>query len=292
MKQIHFIVNPISGKGKHNICEELLLKFFSPEDFKVVIHFSKYKKHAIELTQHAIKQSPDVIVACGGDGTIHEVATQLVNTDIALGIVPVGSGNGLASNLEISKNVDQAIENIKSGVVKRIDVGKINHKYFFSNMGFGIDATIIENYEKSGSRKLLSYLKAALQSAKKFEFKNIEVTIDGKQKKIKPLLLFISNSNEMGYSMTLTPKASLQDGLLDVLMVPKINTLQKFYFGLLVLLKKTDRFTKAEWKQVQSLEVAIADYETNVIQLDGEYYLFKENTFNIEVLSSALKVLC
>lgn len=292
MKHIHFIVNPISGKGKHDICEKLLLQFFPQKDYKVVIHFSQYKKHAIELTQQAILLAPDVIVACGGDGTIHEVAAQLVNTDIALGIIPVGSGNGLASNLEISKTVEAAMENIKRGQVKNIDVGKINHKYFFSNMGFGIDATIIENYEKSGSRKLLSYLKAAIQSAKKFEFKNMQLIIAGQSKNIKPLLLFISNSNEMGYSMTLTPKASLQDGLLDILMVPKINTIQKLYFGLLVLLKKTDSFAKAEWTQVAELEVTIADFETNVIQLDGEYYLFKENKFRIEVLPSALKVLC
>ncbi|WP_430612410.1 diacylglycerol/lipid kinase family protein [Flavobacterium sp. JP2137] len=292
MKQIHFIVNPISGKGKHVINQELIDRFFPKEAYKVVLHFSAYKKHAIALTQEAMKQRPDIIVACGGDGTIHEVAAQLVNTDIALGIIPVGSGNGLASNLEISKSMDQAMENVKNGLIKHIDVGQINHKYFFSNMGFGIDATIIENYEKSGSRKLISYLKAAIQSAKKFEFKNMEMTINGVPKRVKPLLLFISNSNEMGYSMTLTPKASLQDGLLDILMVPKINTLQKFYFGLLVLLKKTDRFAPAEWMQLPRLEVTISDFQNNAIQLDGEYYLFKENTFVIQVLPSALKVLC
>jgi len=160
-------------------------------------------------------------------------------------------------------------------------------------MGFGIDATIIENYEKTGSRKLISYVKAALKSSQDFKAKKMFIVTDsGIEKRLDPLLLFISNSNEMGYSMTLTPKASLQDGLLDVLVVPRINFFLKCYFGLLVVLKKADRFNKAELMQVKELSVTIPEHQENAIQLDGEYYLFKERNFKIQVLPQALKVIC
>src|SRR5690606_1339734 len=123
----------------------------------------------------------------------------------------------------IPKDIEQAILKIKTGRILKMDVGSVNGEYFFSNMGFGIDATIIESYEKSGKHKLVSYIKAALNSALQYRTKKMKVSYNGISKEVDPLLLFISNSNEMGYNITLTPKASLTDGLLDYVMVPKIN---------------------------------------------------------------------
>jgi len=124
LKHIHFIVNPISGKGKHAISTEFLSQYFDIEKHTVTIKLSEYKKHAIQLTQESINENATIIVACGGDGTINEVASCLVNTNIILGIIPVGSGNGLASNLKISKNIEHAIHKIINHHVEKIDVGK------------------------------------------------------------------------------------------------------------------------------------------------------------------------
>lgn len=113
MIYIHFIVNPISGRGKHNIGKTELEKHFPKEIYKIEVEYSNCKKHAIILTQNAFTNSPDSIVACGGDGTINEVASCLINTKIKLGIIPLGSGNGLASNLNIPKSLDKATEIIR-----------------------------------------------------------------------------------------------------------------------------------------------------------------------------------
>jgi len=110
MVYIHFIVNPISGNGNHNIGKTELEKYFSKEKFKIEVDYSNHKKHAITLTKKAIENNPNCIVACGGDGTINEVASCLINTKIKLGIIPVGSGNGLASNLNIPKEIKKATE--------------------------------------------------------------------------------------------------------------------------------------------------------------------------------------
>ncbi len=113
MRHIHFILNPIAGSGNNNLDLALLKKHFNPEDFTIAVKPTGYKKHAIKLTQDSIAENADVIVACGGDGTINEVASCLVNSTIILGIVPIGSGNGLASNLNIPKNLNKALALIK-----------------------------------------------------------------------------------------------------------------------------------------------------------------------------------
>lgn len=291
MTNIHFIVNPISGKGKHQITESLVNSYFPSDKYNLKMHYTQRKMHAIDLTIQALSEGAHIIVACGGDGTIHEVATQVVGKEVLFGIVPVGSGNGLASNLLIPKDIEEALKVIKRGKTMAMDVGSLNGTYFFSNMGFGIDATIIDKYEKSGKRKLGSYIKAALNSAQEYNAKRMKITYNGISKEVNPLLLFISNSNEMGYKMSLTPKASLTDGLLDYIMVPKIGVLKQLTFGLYVLLKKTEKFRKTDCAQTSKLEVEIFDSPKNGIQMDGEYYEFDTNHFVIEIVKGSLKVI-
>lgn len=292
MRKIHFIVNPISGNAKHEITLGLVQKYFTSDLYQVQMHYTQYKKHAVALTHQAIEQGAQIIVACGGDGTIHEVATELIGKDIEFGILPVGSGNGLASNLCIPKDINKALAHMLQANVFAMDVGSVNGHYFFSNMGFGIDATIIETYEKSGKRKLSSYILAALDSAKHYKAAQMKVSYNGVTKTVNPLLLFISNSNEMGYKMTLTPKASLNDGLLDYLMVPKINIVKQLTFGLYVLLRKTHKFRKTDYAQTSDIYVEILDKPKNGLQLDGEFYEFDTNCFQIKVHPGALKVIC
>lgn len=292
MVNIHFIVNPISGKGKHKITEELVTTYFPSNEYKLSMHYTQRKMHAIDLTQQALNDGAHIIVACGGDGTIHEVATQVVGKDVLFGIVPVGSGNGLASNLLIPKDIEQALKVVKRRHTMAMDVGSLNGIYFFSNMGFGIDATIIDKYEKSGKRKLGSYIKAALNSAQEYKAKRMKITYNGITKEANPLLLFISNSNEMGYKMSLTPNASLTDGLLDYIMVPKIGILKQLTFGLYVILKKTEKFRKTDCVQSPKIEVEILDHQRNGVQMDGEYYEYDTNHFVIEIVKGSLKVIC
>jgi len=292
MKKIYFIVNPISGKGKHNITLEYINTLFDSANYEVHVSYSTYKRHAIQLTQEALAAHADIIVACGGDGTIHEVATEVVGKDVVFGVVPVGSGNGLASNLSIPKDIEKAVLRVRDGKVIKMDVGSVNGEYFFSNMGFGIDATIIDNYEKSGKRKLGAYIKAALNSAQHYTAKKMYVSYKGQTKEVNPLLLFISNSNEMGYNMSLTPKASLTDGMLDYLMVPKINIFKQLTFGLYVLLKKTDKFRKTDYVQTDQITVEIVGEQKNGFQMDGEYYEYDTNKFEIRMIKGGLQVLC
>ncbi|HUH28868.1 diacylglycerol/lipid kinase family protein [Gelidibacter sp.] len=292
MKHIHFIVNPVSGSGNQLINKKFLSKFFDEVDYAITIKNSEYKKHAKTLTKLSIAEGAHIIVACGGDGTINEVASCLVNTTIPLGIIPLGSGNGLASNLKIPKEVAQAIALIKKASVKKIDVGRINEHYFFSNTGIGIDAQVIRHYENSNERKLISYLKSSLKALKTIKYKNeITVEVNGETIRTYPFLVFVSNSNEMGYKISLTPSASLQDGLLDVLIVSKMSKLKSLYFGCLILLKKPHLIKESKFYQSKAIKISQENQGIFESQIDGEFFNIASNVLNISLLEKSLQVI-
>lgn len=291
MRYIHFIVNPISGKGTHRLSKEYLQSFFSPDLYRIEVDYTEYRGHAIALSRTAAILNADTIVACGGDGTIHEAASALVGTDRTLGIVPVGSGNGLAANLNIPRNIESAIKIIAAGHSIPIDVGKMNEHYFFSNTGTGIDAMVIKHYEKSGKRTLLSYVKASLSASLKFKPKKAIISFGNDIIEVNPFLLFISNSNEMGYNMSLTPEAQLNDGLLDVIIIPEISFFEKIVLGWYVLRSRTEKFKKAQRCITDKLLIEYPEKIFTDAQIDGEYYYLRTNEIDVTVLKNGLQVI-
>ena len=292
MTSIHFILNPIAGKGNHNVGKVFLEKYFDSSYFTISVKETKYKKHAIQLTKTAIQEGADIVVACGGDGTINEVATALVDTEIKLGIIPIGSGNGLASNLKIPKNTTKAIKAIKAAETTKIDVGSVNGTYFFSNTGFGFDADVIKNYEASERRTLSYYIKASLASFKNYnKNKELVVKINGVNEVINPFLIFISNSNELGYKMSLTPKASLQDGLLDVVIVPKIGKLKMLLFGICMLIKKPELLKWVQCFRTNSLSLFRTKGTCFQSQIDGELVTIQAPSVSVTIKNKALNVI-
>ena len=289
-KKIFFIINPISGKGNYNLTAQVIQEVLSIELFDIYVSYSLYPKHAIELTHKALKNNPDAIVACGGDGTINEVASCLVGTKIPLGIIPIGSGNGLASNLKIPKSIDKALRVIEKFEVRIIDVGTINNQYFFSNTGFGIDALIIKKYQENGSRTLTAYLIATLKSIVEYNYNLYDVTINTTQKQVKPFLFFISNSNEMGYGISLTPQAVLDDGKLNLVIVPKINWFQKIYFGLAIVFNKLH---KVSFVSRLAINKVVCNHSLSqlIVQVDGEFFVTEAQTITIAVIPGALNVI-
>lgn len=291
MIHIHFIINPISGNGKHNITTAYLLNQFPKEQYQIEVHYTKQKKHAVELAKAAVAKNPDYIVACGGDGTINEVASCLVGSTIKLGIIPVGSGNGLASNLNIPQNFDKAAAIIKKGNTVSIDVGKINQYFFFSNMGIGIDALIIKKYEHSGNRTLSSYVKAALSSSLQFKPQQTIVSYEQKILEVNPFMLFISNSNEMGYNMSLTPNAKLNDGVLDMVIIPQLTFLEKLLLGFNVLRNSIEKFKKAQHTPVREILIELPQKIFIDAQIDGEFQNLKTNVIQVNILPASMQVL-
>ena len=292
MIRIHFIVNPIAGHGRSSLTETLLEPYFVRGVHQLTVKHSEYKRHASQLTRESITEKANIIVACGGDGTINEVASCLIGSTIPLGIIPIGSGNGLASNLRIPKQLRKALEIIKNQWMVKIDVGKINDRHFFSNMGIGFDASVIKHYESSQKRTLSGYVRACLISLRDMgQNQKLSVSINDLNHLVDPFIILISNSNEMGYNLSLTPKASLQDGLLDVLIVSKIGRMKMLWLGVLIILRKVYWLKEAKSFQTKQLQLSRNDKNYFESQIDGELQEIDKGNLNISIQEKSLSVL-
>ncbi|GLU45167.1 diacylglycerol kinase family protein [Allomuricauda sp. NBRC 101325] len=291
-QHIHFIVNPIAGKGTQRLQQEYLEQFFIKSYHQLTVKYTEYRAHATTLTMESLAQGADIIVACGGDGTINEVASCLLGTAVPLGIIPIGSGNGLASNLNIPKNLRQALALLRSPEIIAIDTGTVHDRFFFSNTGIGFDASVIKNYESSDRRTLIGYLKACLTSFRELKQpKETFVHLEDRTFKTYPFMVFVSNTNVMGYRMSLTPKASLQDGLLDVLVIAGINRFKMLLLGVLLLLNRPHWLKEAQHFQTTSLKLVREGSASHEVQIDGEFHTLEVPDIAIGLGQHALRVI-
>lgn len=292
MIHIHFIVNPIAGAGDNKINIKFLERHFSKDRYALSVKNSIYKKHAVELTKKSIKEGAQIIIACGGDGTINEVASCIIGTSVIFGVIPLGSGNGLASNLKISKNIHKAISLIKKQDVKKIDIGSLNGNYFFSNTGVGFDALVIKNYEASNGRKFLSYIKGTLKSLRDIKYdREFDISLNDETIVLKPFMVFVSNSNVLGYSVSLTPKASLQDGLLDVLIVSRLNRFKVLLFCLLMIFRKHHLLKEVKSYQTKNIIINQKDSSFYDMQIDGEHRTIDDSNIEISIQEQTLSII-
>ena len=262
------------------------------KDFHIVIKTTKHAKNAASLTKTSILEGANAIIACGGDGTINEVASHLVDSPVLLGIIRLGSGNGLASHVGISRSMREALEVIKQYHSTKIDVGTVNEHFFFSNMSLGIGARIINHYTGFKKRQIISYLRASFKAILyKSPPQIIDLQIDNFKKTLDPLVLFVSNSNEMGYNLSFTPKASLQDGKLDVVFTEQLSFLEKILFATQLVFYKHKKYNKAKYFLTDNMKVTNKTQEEFLTQLDGESAVIKSKVLKISIKKDALNIL-
>ena len=291
-QNIHFILNPISGSGQNQLRLETIMSVFNNKNYNVTLKTSSHATSLSSLAQLSIKEGADVVVACGGDGTINEIASPLVDTKIPLGIITLGSGNGLASHLEIPKKLLPALELIRDCHKIKIDVGVVNEHFFFSNMSVGVGAQVINHYSKSKNRQLMSYLLATLKALwPKTTLLKLKIEMEGLKKEISPLVLFVSNSNEMGYKVSFTPKASLQDGKLDVVLTDQLSFFQKLIFAYQIVFMKNKKFKKAKYFLTHQMRVTNKKGERFLIQIDGESKIITSKVLDVSLRKAALNVI-
>ena len=226
-KKIVFIVNPISGTQNKKTILELIEQHIDREKYDYVIEPTQFAGHAIELASIAASENAFMVVAIGGDGTINEIGRALVHTNTALGIIPCGSGNGLARHLQIPMDAQKAIEIINEGVVACVDYGKINEIPFFCTCGVGFDALVSMKFANSGKRGMLTYLENMLQESLTYkpETYDIEWSNGLEKQTCKAYLIACANASQYGNNAYIAPQASLSDGLMDVTILEPFTVL-------------------------------------------------------------------
>jgi diacylglycerol kinase (ATP) len=224
-KTIVYIINPISGTGKQKDIERLIREKTDPSLFEFRLAFTTGPGHATQLAEEAVASGADAVVAVGGDGTVNEIGKALVGTSIAVGIIPTGSGNGLARHLKIPGHIDKAIEIINRGKIRKIDTATLNGQVFLSIAGVGYDAFVARKFADAPKRGFFTYFRIVSNEYPNYRPKKYILEVDGKVIKRRALLITFANSNQFGNNTSIDPGAKIDDGLIDLCIVRKIPLL-------------------------------------------------------------------
>jgi YegS/Rv2252/BmrU family lipid kinase len=221
-KNISFIVNPRAGSGQTLALEKMIRQYAGAHHDSFDIHYTQAQGHATELAAAHAREGYDIIVAVGGDGTINEVARGLVGTATTMGIVPKGSGNGLARHLGIPLNTAQAVNALFNSEELAIDVFRVNGKLSLNVSGIGFDGHVTNLFGVKSGRGLLGYVTVTVQEFTTFrEFTAVIDTNDSRFSR-NAFIIAIANSSQYGNNAYIAPAASVCDGLLHVNFLKKI----------------------------------------------------------------------
>ena len=280
-QHILFIINPISGTGNKDEVPQLISKHLDQERFSHEVRFTEYAGHAAEIARQSAEAGIDIVVAVGGDGTINEVARSLVHTQTALGIIPCGSGNGLARHLRIPIDSRRAIEVINQFNVRELDYGTINKRPFFCTCGMGFDATVSYKFASSIKRGMLSYMENTLKEITRYKPETYIIEDESGQQQLKAFLLTCANASQYGNNAYIAPEASMSDGLMDVTVIRPFTMVEapqlayQLFNGTLT--------NKGHISMFRSKKLHIVREHEGVIHCDGDpFKAGKEITVEIE----------
>lgn len=282
------LINPISGtRDKKAICDMTHARL-KEAGIRLEIVKTLHKGHAAELAMEAASVGTDIVIAAGGDGTVNEVASVLRHTDTALGIIPCGSGNGLARTLGISMDFDRAIETIAHYRPYAIDCGVAEGRPFFCTFGVGFDAAVTEKFASGKRRGKMQYVRSALMEYLNFSPDNYAIEIDGEIYTEEAFQIAVCNTSQYGNNAYIAPRASLSDGLLDVIVIRNGSPIDQAMVGLGLLSGQIDKNRIIDTFKAEN--VNIIRLKEGPAQIDGEP-LHMGRKVRIHCEKSCLKVL-
>ncbi len=288
MKNIAFIINPISGtRNKHRI-PKIIERTIDTTQWSYDIVFTKYKGHATELAKNYAALDFNAVVAVGGDGTMNEVASGLVHTDTALGIIPIGSGNGLARHLHIPLTLERAIEMLNHAEPITIDYAMLNEQPFFCTCGTGFDAFISSQYAASGKRGFTSYLEQIVKGVFSYQPDHYHLKGDGIDIETDAFLITIANANQWGNNGFIAPHASIQDGQLNIAIVSQFPLIAAPELALKLISKNIDKDSFVN--TLITKEITITREKEDDMHFDGEPIPMGKS-FTVRIVPEGLKVM-
>lgn len=215
-----FIINPASGKrADFSALESAIARRCARAGISASVVRCLRKEDLDPILEHAARERVDAIFAVGGDGTVHEVGARLIGSDLALGILPIGSGNGLARHLGISMDPIRALDEIATARVETIDTATADGRPFLGISGLGFDAEVAHRFGLAGTRGIETYAREALTLVGSYRARPYSILISGQTIERTALFIAVANSSQYGNEARIAPAASLCDGLLDVCIV-------------------------------------------------------------------------
>ena len=267
-KKIIFILNPISGTVSKAGIPGLIEERLDKEKFDCRIAETKYAGHATELAQQAARQGIDIVVAVGGDGTVNEVGRALVNTKTAMGILPCGSGNGLARHLNLPMNLKKCIDILNDCDIHTLDYGLINRHPFFCTCGMGFDAFISMKFAEAGKRGPITYMQKILEEGLSYQPETYEIEDEEGTRRYKAFLVSAANASQYGNNAYIAPQASMSDGLLDIIIMEPFDLIEAPQVAIELFNKTLDKNLKI--KTFRASHIHIHRKSEGIIHYDGD----------------------
>jgi YegS/Rv2252/BmrU family lipid kinase len=297
MKKAYFIINPKSGNKNYLQVQEKIKRYVKKSHPESVVKIWKEKNQLGELVQEAKEGRYDIVFAVGGDGTVHCVGQYFIDTDIVLGIIPNGSGDGISRHFHIPKKVERALELIEKGHILRIDTGLINETPFIGFMGTGIDARVAHMFSSLTKRGFIPYAKLAISEYLKQKTEKYYITLENQKTfEIEPQVLSIANTSQFGNGAYISPGSSALDGILQLCkldFVPHIKlpiAIYKIFNATCHELKEYQRWNfKQAWIERNGEDFGHVDGEE--IHTGKKFFVkIKEKSLNLLVPKLGLNV--
>jgi YegS/Rv2252/BmrU family lipid kinase len=286
--KIAFIINPFSGTGKKEVLYDLIQRELDARFFDPEIVYTKYRGNGTELAKSFVEKGFKYVVAVGGDGTVNEVAQALVHTDCALGIIPIGSGNGLARHLGIPMNTQKAIEQLNHSEPILMDYGLVNDRPFFCTCGTGFDAYVSTEFAKGKKRGVMSYIEKIITGYFSYKSQNYHLLGDGIDLNAKAFVLTFANASQWGNNAYIAPQASVQDGKMDISIMSNFPIIAIPTLALQLFAKTIDK--DLFMTTLRSEQITLHREESGPFHYDGEPY--EEGTeIHVKTVKDGLKVL-
>ena len=267
-KKLMAIINPFSGNSRKARVPNIIDEVIDHNKFVVDVVFVTRELRVRDLAANAVKEGYYGVIAVGGDGTVNGAADALKETDVALAIIPCGSGNGLARHLEIPMNMRRAIEVINRDHVEVCDYCTLNGETFVCTCGFGFDAVIADRYAQRTRRGPLNYVKTALQVYAHYKPIRCTIMIDGETIEEDVFVVTCANASQYGNNAFIAPHASLQDGLLDVTVIKPFSPIESPIVGGSLFTKTVDKNRHVDTYRAR--QVRIHADPPSVYHIDGE----------------------
>ena len=300
MKNIAFIINPVSGSKETQNAKKklpkLIMQTLDAEQWLPNIAFTEYAGHATEMAYQYARMGFDAVIAVGGDGTVNEVARGLVKSyqqsvisrQTALGIIPMGSGNGFARHLNIPIRPQKALEMINHSEPISVDYGLANGKLFVSTCGTGFDALIADHFAGSNKRGFMTYVQNVLKDVFSYTPQTYHLVGDGLDVTHKAFLITFANANQWGNDALIAPKASVQDGKMDIMLMSSHAILGSASLALRLFAGSIDDSHFMD--TIRAKEVTLEREEAAPFHLDGDP-VEMEKDIHIQIIPDGMRVL-
>lgn len=295
-RKILFFVNPISGTKSKLQLEKQIIKRCAEENVSFEILFTSKDGDYNFLKERIENEGISDIVICGGDGSLGPIVSSLLNTDVNVGIIPRGSGNGLARTARIPKSVDKALDIIFKGNASRVDAFTINDRVSCHVCGLGFDALVAHEFSKQRTRGLSTYTRETLKHFFKIKPYTFSIEVEGNYFKTDAFLLCIANSNQFGNNFKIAPKASVCDGLIDIVILKNTSKIQiVIAFVKQILFGKVGSISIHKLKKnnllyFQTQSISIENTDLAPLHIDGDPSETMRH-FSIQVLPAAYRLL-